>query len=71
MTRVIREESSDKSDIEDFIFISIISLRNNKSLTNCKKIGTNLANKENYFVKAVSVSKKLFSLNRNFCSCIT
>ena len=54
------EEAVDKSDIiEDYTVISIISLRSLENkiyriLTNCKKIGTNLANKENYFVKAVS-----------------
>ena len=70
------EEAVDKPDIiEDYTFISIISLRNlenkiPKILTNCMKIGTNLANKENYFVKAVSFSKKFFSLSENFCSCM-
>ena len=55
MTRAIKEKAVDKSDIiEDYTFTVIISLRNENKipqiLTNCKKIGTNLANKENYFV---------------------
>ena len=59
MTRAIMEEAVDKSDIiEDYTAIPIISLRSLENkifriLTNCKKIGTNIANKENYFVKAV------------------
>ena len=59
MTIALMEEAVDKSDIiEDYTVISIISLRSLENkifriLTNCKKIGTNTANKENYFVKAV------------------